>query len=109
MLTKRAKKANKMWFVEYFIMLLFFIGILIWFAFGFEKIVDTTRQEKIDKLTETIKKSVVLCYSIEGAFPPNIDYLKENYNLIINDKEYLIHYNAFASNIMPEIIVFPRY
>lgn len=52
-----------------------------------------------------IKRAVVQCYALEGMYPPNIDYLEETYGLSIDEKKYIVHYEVFASNIMPTITV----
>ena len=54
------------------------------------------------KLTrEAAVRTAVQCYSIEGIYPPNVDYMEANY-------KYYIHYDAFASNIMPTIEVYEK-
>lgn len=45
------------------------------------------------------------CYAVEGAYPMDIEYLRENYGLAYDENRYMIHYDAFASNVMPEIRV----
>lgn len=55
----------------------------------------------------SVRRAAVSCYAIEGMYPPSLDYLKENYNLYISDT-FIVHYNAFASNIMPDITVIER-
>jgi len=32
-------------------------------------------------LEESLQRSVVNCYAIEGAYPPTLDYLKEHYGI----------------------------
>lgn len=60
---------------------------------------------------ETLKKAVtrasVQCYAIEGRYPPNVEYLEENYAVQINRKKYNVFYDGFASNVMPEINIVP--
>ncbi len=54
---------------------------------------------------ERIQSYVVQCYATEGFYPPNLDYLTEHYGLILKEKDYLYFYDAFASNIMPDLSV----
>lgn len=102
------RKHKRISYLEAIIMILFFVAIIISFSFGFSGVKSTTHQEQINEATNSVKKAVILCYSIEGEFPPDIEYLKDNYNLIVNDDKYIIHYNVFASNVMPEIVLFSR-
>ena len=58
------------------------------------------------KLTrEAAVRTAVECYAIEGIYPPNVQYMEDNYNLRYDKTKYYIHYDAFASNIMPTIEV----
>ncbi len=105
---KSFKKKRKPGYFESFFTVLFLVGLIVWFSFGFNNIANSNIEEQLSETRETIRKCVVLCYSIEGQFPPNIEYLEKNYNLYINDEKYIVSYNIFASNIMPEIAVFER-
>lgn len=67
-----------------------------------------TDEEKLVILKDAVNRSALQCYAIEGYYPPNIDYLKENYGLIVDDTRYVISYEIFASNIMPVVDVFSR-
>lgn len=61
------------------------------------------------KLTrEAAVRTAVECYAIEGIYPPNVDYMETNYNLSYDKSKYYIHYDAFASNIMPTIEVYEK-
>lgn len=59
--------------------------------------------------TETVRRAVqsavLTCYAVESAYPSSLDYLKENYGLAYDEDAYIVVYDAFASNIMPEIRV----
>lgn len=65
--------------------------------------------EGLEVLSQAIMKSAVQCYALEGFYPPNIQYLEDNYGLLVNHDKYFISYRVFASNIMPEVDVFPKY
>ena len=61
------------------------------------------------KLTrEAAVRTAVECYAIEGIYPPNVQYMEDNYNLRYDKTKYYIHYDAFASNIMPTIEVYEK-
>ena len=57
---------------------------------------------------EAAVRTAVQCYSIEGIYPPNVDYMEANYKLKYDKSKYYIHYDAFASNIMPTIEVYEK-
>lgn len=58
-------------------------------------------------LQESLRRAAVSCYAIEGSYPSSLDYLADNYGVIIDEKKYEVHYEVFASNIMPVITVVP--
>ena len=53
------------------------------------------------KLEETLNNAAVGCYAVEGAYPPDIDYLIENYRVQVNSERYTVMYEIYASNLMP--------
>ena len=64
-------------------------------------------QEEIELINQ-INKVVALCYATEGTYPANLDYLKVNYGLNIDEENYIVHYEIFASNIPPYVKVFSK-
>ena len=72
-------------------------------------VADTSSSNEAMRLaTESIKRATITCYAIEGSYPPSYRYLKENYNISIDENTFAVHYEIFASNIMPEITVIAR-
>ena len=59
-------------------------------------------------IREAAVRTAVECYAIEGIYPPNVQYMEDNYNLSYDKTKYFIHYDAFASNIMPTIEVYEK-
>lgn len=57
------------------------------------------------QIEDIIRQYAVYCYAQEGAYPMDLKYLQDNYGLIINENLYDYYYDAFASNIMPDIVV----
>ena len=58
-------------------------------------------------LVQAVRRASVQCYAIEGRYPPSVEYLEENYGIAIDRERYHVFYEGFASNIMPDITVFP--
>jgi len=56
-------------------------------------------------IKNAIQRSALQCYAVEGIYPPNLDYLKDHYGLSVNERDYYIKYDAFASNMPPEVRV----
>ncbi len=55
-----------------------------------------------------MKRGALTCYALEGAYPPSYAYIKKYYGIAVDEKKYIIHYNIFAANIMPDIAVIAR-
>ena len=45
------------------------------------------------------------CYSVEGAYPESLAYLKKHYGITWNEKKYKVSYEVIAKNIRPEVQV----
>lgn len=61
--------------------------------------------ESAQALKEAIRRCARQCYVVEGIYPPDLAYLEENYGLQVNTEDFYISYDAFASNLPPDIRV----
>lgn len=64
--------------------------------------------QDIRQLEQVLHRTAVACYAVEGAYPPNVEYMREHYGLTYDESRYLVHYELFASNFMPEITVMEK-
>lgn len=69
---------------------------------------EQTREQSAYTIRETILDTAMQCFAIEGAYPPTLKYLEDNYGLTLNTQDYSVRYEAFASNVMPSVVVIPR-
>lgn len=68
--------------------------------------VDSGRaSEDKERLESAIRRAAVACYAVEGAYPPSLDYITENYRVQIDTERYTVRYELFASNLMPDVTV----
>ena len=74
---------------------------------GTGNVSQKSSDEELKMAQDSIRRAVVSCYAIEGRYPDTYEYLAENYGLTVDEKKYTVHYEIFASNIMPEITVTP--
>lgn len=56
----------------------------------------------------TILDTAMQCAAIEGSYPMTLSYLEDNYGLQVNDDDFVIFYDAFASNVLPFVTVVPK-
>ena len=80
-------------------------AVIIWFAFSVINLNKSRAKLGAEQLETAIRRSAVSCYSIEGRYPPDIDYLCEHYGLAVDDSLYTVFYDAFGENLMPSIKV----
>ena len=92
----------------------FLIGIcvILAVALGFSLLAgrfsEDYRQTAAKQLEEAIRRSAVACYGAEGFYPPNMAYLTEHYGIDYDTDRYIVHYELFASNVMPDISVLKK-
>lgn len=63
------------------------------------------REDGARALKAAIQSAALQCYVVEGVYPPGLEYMEEHYGLQINREDYYVTYNAFASNLPPEVTV----
>ncbi len=63
-------------------------------------------EQALMDIEDTISRYALQCYATEGAYPPNLDYLVENYGLFINEDKYIYEFETVAENIRPSIKVY---
>lgn len=83
-------------------------GILVFFVAAVSGLKDGNGAEEKEQLEEAIRRSVITCYAAEGAYPPNFTYVKEKYGIMVDESRYLVVYDVFAENLMPDITVLER-
>ena len=82
-------------------------GFLFFFLIGTREIASKTESEQLQALDQAIRRATIQCYAIEGRYPPSVEYLEEHYGLSIDREAYYVFYDGWASNIMPDITIFP--
>lgn len=85
--------------------LLAFILLFILFMRGVSSVSDTTYEKQEESLHTAIERSVVQCYAVEGTYPPSLTYLEEHYGLTYDHDLFFIDYQAYGSNIFPDITI----
>jgi len=66
---------------------------------------NASQDAQAEMVSNAVRNAALTCYAVEGAYPADIDYLVQNYGLAYDESRYLISYEAFASNIFPDIRV----
>ena len=85
--------------------LLLIAAMMFVFAFSLMQLDRGSSEMQRQQLEDSIRRACISCYSLEGIYPPTLQYLQDNYGLQINDEHYAVFYDIFAENIMPDITV----
>lgn len=85
------------------------VVVMVAFAiFLHGKIQQDLAQQSTQSVQAAVLRSAVQCYSVEGVYPSNLDYLERYYGLMIDHETYIISYDTFSSNLLPQVTVLVR-
>ena len=87
---------------------LLFALIFAVFIGGVTQASSANESESLRVARESIVRAIVSCYAIEGSYPETFEYIKENYGVGIDEGKYAVHYEVFASNIMPDVTILKK-
>lgn len=62
-------------------------------------------RNETETVRNAIREAALTCYAVEGAYPDSVDYLRQHYRLAYDTERYFVTYDAFASNLIPDIWV----
>ena len=82
--------------------------LLVLLVMSTSQISNANDTEQLDILTRSVNRSVTACYALEGAYPPNITYLVENYGLTYDSEQYFIDYQYIGSNLRPDVTILKK-
>jgi hypothetical protein len=91
--------------LPYLVFLIVFAAVLSFVLTGLQETSRASDSEGLRIAESSIQRAVINCYASEGKYPPDFEYLKKNYGISIDESKYIVHYNIFANNIMPDIVV----
>lgn len=80
-------------------------GALGLFLFGTDRVVRDSDAERRRALESAVQRDITSCYALEGAYPPDLQYLKDHYGLTWDESRYFVDYRPVASNIRPFYVI----
>lgn len=81
------------------------IVVLVCFLLAVNRLQQGTGEQGRQQLEDALRRAAVTCYASEGFYPPDVEYMVQHYGLQYDTQNFLVHYEVFASNLMPEITV----
>lgn len=88
--------------------ILFFLAMLMFLIMGVSSVGNTTYQKQLESLETALNRSIVQCYAVEGIYPPSLYYMINNYGLTYDDSRFFIDYQAFSSNMYPDVTILQK-
>lgn len=58
-----------------------------------------------EQLETAIRRACVTCYAVEGRYPRSLAYIVEHYGVTVDADAFVVRYDAYAENLMPDIHV----
>jgi len=84
-----------------------FIALIVGFILLTNSMTSSSESES-ELVADAVKNAALTCYAVEGSYPETLEYLREHYKLAYNTERFVVVYDAFASNLMPDISVRER-
>lgn len=70
--------------------------------------ISSQSKDRSNAIESVIFKAAVQCYALEGSYPPDLEYLSNNYGIIIDENQYFYFYESKGANLAPKIEVIKR-
>ena len=81
---------------------------LIFFVTSLASVDRQQGEEGRQQLETALRRAAVACYAAEGVYPPTVEYLQQHYGVQIEEERYMVFYEIFANNLMPDITVLEK-
>ena len=85
-----------------------FVALAVFVLAGVKNAQAISDKEGLAAAEKAVRQGVVCYYALEGTYPATYEDLKEYCHLVVDDSKYIVFYEIFASNIMPDITVLER-
>lgn len=84
-----------------------FLLALALFLAGLNSLSGATDRQEAEGLRDSVLRSAVHCYALEGFYPDSLTYLEDHYGLRYDRDRYVVSYEVIGSNLMPDVSVIP--
>ena len=105
----RKKYKNNGFWLPTLLGLLVFAAVAAWMVRGVGEAAEVSDREGLRMAQQAVRQAAVSCYALQGAYPATYEDLKASSGVAVDEEKYVVFYEIFASNIMPEITVVERW
>lgn len=75
---------------------------------GAQRLHEPVLEQEANSVRQAVLDTAMQCCAIEGSYPSSLEYLEENYGLVVDRENYIVDYVAFADNVVPSVAVIAR-
>ncbi len=92
----------------YLLSVLLFAAVAVWFVISAGTADSAAGEKRTEAVYNSVMNGALLCYSIEGEYPSDLEYLEKHYGVRINGDKYIVDYSYFGANIRPTVTVIEK-
>lgn len=92
----------------YLLSVLLFAAVAAWFVISVGNADSAADEKRAEAVYNSVMNGASLCYSIEGEYPPDLEYLEKHYGVRVNADKYIVDYSYFGANIRPTVTVIEK-
>ena len=85
-----------------------FVALIVGFVLMVNMLTATSGDQETRLVYDAVKNAALTCYAVEGTYPPDVNYLRDNYQLSYDADRYIVSFDSFASNHVPDVFVMER-
>ena len=85
-----------------------FFAFFLLFLLLLSGVSEKNSEKQIEMLSLSISRGIAHCYSTEGHYPEDLDYLKDHYGITYNEDEYFVDYQVLGENIFPDVTIIKK-
>lgn len=93
---------------SYMISIAFFLAVIMIFLLGISAVEKRADTQAAEALRQAVSRGIVHCYSLEGAYPESLQYLKDHYGLTYDEERFFVDYQTLGSNLLPDVTIIDR-
>lgn len=87
---------------------LLIIAALLFFTIGSGSLSTSGSDQEYTIVSNALDRSITQCYALEGAYPPDLDYLHDNYGFTYNTAHFYIDYRYIGGNLRPDVTIISK-
>ena len=85
-----------------------FLVVFLLFWMLLQDLSRNTVERQRSQLEAALERGILTCYTLEGKYPENLDYLRQHYPLHYNEDLFFVDYQIQGANMLPDVTIIER-